>query len=65
MGIAEDDLGLVCAQFAAEPHFLIFGDTASGKSNLLRVLADGVTRWHTPAQARGPDVTQAQLRDRS
>ena len=110
LGIAEDDLGLVCAQFATEPHFLIFGDTASGKSNLLRVLADGVTRWHTPAQARliiidyrrslleaaagdyligygpsattaaklakdaaeamrqrlpGPDVTQAQLRDRS
>jgi DNA segregation ATPase FtsK/SpoIIIE, S-DNA-T family len=110
LGIAEDDLGLVSAQFAAEPHFLIFGDTSSGKSNLLRVLADGVTRWHTPAQARliiidyrrslleaaggdyligygpsastaaklakdaaeamrhrlpGPDVTQAQLRDRS
>jgi DNA segregation ATPase FtsK/SpoIIIE, S-DNA-T family len=110
MGLAEDDLGLVSAQFAADAHFLIFGDTASGKSNLLRVLADGIVRWHTPAQARliiidyrrslleaaggdyligygpsattatklikdtaeamrqrlpGPDVTQAQLRDRS
>jgi S-DNA-T family DNA segregation ATPase FtsK/SpoIIIE len=109
-GIAEDDLGPVAADFGAEPHFLVFGDTASGKSNLLRVLADGIVRQHSPAQARliivdyrrslleavggdyligyapsaavagqvckdaaeamrqrlpGPDVTPAQLRDRS
>ena len=108
--IAEDNLGPVAAEFAAEPHFLVFGDTASGKSNLLRVLADGVVRRHSSAQARliivdyrrslleavgkdyligyapsaavagqvckdaaeamkqrlpGPDVTPAQLRDRS
>lgn len=109
-GIAEDDLGPVAADFGTEPHFLVFGDTASGKSNLLRVLADGIVRRHSPAQARliivdyrrslleavggdyligyapsaavagqvckdsaeamrqrlpGPDVTPAQLRDRS
>jgi len=109
-GIAEDDLGLVWAEFGQEPHFLVFGDTASGKSNVLRVLSDGICRRLTPAQARliiidyrralleaaggdyligygpsaataakliadsaeamrqrlpGPDVTQAQLRDRS
>jgi S-DNA-T family DNA segregation ATPase FtsK/SpoIIIE len=51
-GIAEDDLGPVAADFAAEPHFVVFGDTASGKSNLLRVLADGIVRRHSPAQAR-------------
>jgi S-DNA-T family DNA segregation ATPase FtsK/SpoIIIE len=51
-GIAEDDLGPVAADFGAEPHFLVFGDTASGKSNLLRVVADGIVRRHTPAQAR-------------
>jgi DNA segregation ATPase FtsK/SpoIIIE, S-DNA-T family len=109
-GIAEDDLGPVGADFSRDPHFLVFGDTASGKSNLLRVLADGIVRRNTPAQARliivdyrrslleavdgdyligyaptataaqqtatdvaeamrqrlpGPDVTPAQLRDRS
>ena len=109
-GIAEDDLGLAGTDFAHEPHFLVFGETSSGKSNLLRVLADGISRRLTPAQARliivdyrrslleaasgdyligyapsaataeklvkdsaeamrqrlpGPDVTQAQLRDRS
>jgi S-DNA-T family DNA segregation ATPase FtsK/SpoIIIE len=109
-GIAEDDLGPVTADFTREPHFLVFGDTASGKSNLLRVLADAVVRRHSPDEARiiildyrrslleavggghligyapsaavaaktvqdaaeamrqrlpGPDVTAAQLRDRS
>jgi S-DNA-T family DNA segregation ATPase FtsK/SpoIIIE len=52
VGVAEEDLGPVCADFSAEPHFLIFGDTGSGKSNLLRVLAAGVTSRLTPAQAR-------------
>jgi S-DNA-T family DNA segregation ATPase FtsK/SpoIIIE len=110
VGVAEEDLGLVSLDFAAEQHFLIYGDTASGKSNLLRVIAEGIVRQHTPKQARiimldyrrsllgavsdeyligyapapniavkvikdvteamrqrlpGPDVTAAQLRDRS
>ena len=51
-GIAEDDLGPVAVDFAREPHFLVFGDTSAGKSNLLRVLADGIVRRHSPAQAR-------------
>ncbi|MGH3274923.1 MAG: FtsK/SpoIIIE domain-containing protein, partial [Streptosporangiaceae bacterium] len=51
-GIAEEDLGPVAADFAAEPHFLIFGDTASGKSNLLRVFAAGIVSRYTKEQAR-------------
>jgi S-DNA-T family DNA segregation ATPase FtsK/SpoIIIE len=51
-GIAEDDLGPVIADFTREPHFLAFGDTASGKSNLLRVLAEGIVRRHSPGEAR-------------
>ena len=110
IGVAEEDLGLVSLDFAAEQHFLIFGDTASGKSNLLRVITEGIVRRHSPKEARivildyrrsllgtvsedyqigyapalnvatttiadvtaamrqrlpGPDVTPAQLRDRS
>jgi S-DNA-T family DNA segregation ATPase FtsK/SpoIIIE len=52
IGLAEEDLGLVAVDFAAEPHFLIFGDTASGKSNLLRVIAEGIVRRHPPGEAR-------------
>lgn len=51
-GIAEDDLGPVGASFGTDPHFLIFGESASGKSNLLRVIAENVVRANHPAQAR-------------
>src|SRR5207249_2471199 len=39
IGIAEADLRPVCLDFAAEPHFLLFGDGESGKSSFLRALA--------------------------
>lgn len=51
-GIAEDDLGAVAADFGAEPHFVIFGDTSSGKSGLLRLIASGIVRRHGPERAR-------------
>ncbi|MEV5957692.1 type VII secretion protein EccCa [Streptomyces sp. NPDC051987] len=50
--VAEDDLAPVYTEFDAEPHFLVFGDSASGKSNLLRVLATGIATTYTPEQAR-------------
>ena len=52
VGLAEEDLGPAMVDFAAEPHFLIFGDTASGKSNLLRVIAQGIVDRHPPGEAR-------------
>lgn len=51
-GIAEADLGPVSIDFEHDQHFLVLGDSASGKSNLLRVLADGIVRRFTPQQAR-------------
>jgi DNA segregation ATPase FtsK/SpoIIIE, S-DNA-T family len=110
IGVDETRLEPVYLDFDADPHLLCFADSESGKTNLLRVLARGVTTRLTPQRARivlidyrrtllgqvpdshliayastgeateraisevaaslrrrlpGPDVTPAQLRDRS
>jgi S-DNA-T family DNA segregation ATPase FtsK/SpoIIIE len=52
IGIAESDLRPVLLDFAAEPHFLLFGDAECGKSSFLRALATTITRRFTPDQAR-------------
>ena len=42
IGIAETDLQPIGLDlFGAEPHLLVFGETASGKTTLLRTLALG------------------------
>ena len=51
-GIDEDALAPVWADFAADPHFMVFGDTECGKSNLLCVLCAGLVSACTPEQAR-------------
>jgi ESX secretion system protein EccC len=52
IGVDEDTLSPVFADFDAEPHFLVIGDVESGKSNLLRTLARGITARWTPEQAK-------------
>jgi S-DNA-T family DNA segregation ATPase FtsK/SpoIIIE len=52
IGIAENDLGPVELDFAAEPHLLLFGDAESGKSNFLRVLAHRIVASYPPEKAR-------------
>jgi S-DNA-T family DNA segregation ATPase FtsK/SpoIIIE len=52
IGIGGDNLAPVLLDFAAEPHFLIYGDTESGKSNLLRTIAGAVCRQLDPSRAR-------------
>jgi S-DNA-T family DNA segregation ATPase FtsK/SpoIIIE len=52
LGIAEADLRPVLVDFDSEPHFLLFGDSESGKSTFLRALATTITRRFTPEQAR-------------
>ncbi|GAA1981498.1 type VII secretion protein EccCa [Amycolatopsis minnesotensis] len=42
LGLAEADLKPVHLDFAADPHFLAFGDVESGKSALLRTIARGI-----------------------
>ena len=51
IGIAEADLGPVYVDFDADPHFVAFGDTESGKSGLLRLIAAGVCTRYTPKEA--------------
>ncbi|BCJ33625.1 type VII secretion protein EccC [Actinocatenispora thailandica] len=51
IGVGESDLGPVGIDLSAEPHFVLFGDTESGKSNLLRLIGRGITERYTPAEA--------------
>ncbi|HEX5405650.1 MAG TPA: type VII secretion protein EccCa [Pseudonocardiaceae bacterium] len=51
LGIAESDLKPVYLDFGTDPHFLAFGDVESGKSNLLRTIADGITSHYSPSEA--------------
>jgi len=52
VGIRESDLGTVALDFAADPHFLAFGDVESGKTGLLRVLLRGIAERYTIDEAR-------------
>ncbi len=52
IGIAEADLRPVALDFAADPHFLVFGDGESGKSSFLRALATSLVQRYEPERAR-------------
>ncbi|SHG69821.1 DNA segregation ATPase FtsK/SpoIIIE, S-DNA-T family [Jatrophihabitans endophyticus] len=52
IGVDEDVLAPVFVDFDAEPHFAIIGDVESGKSNLLRLVAKGITERWTPQEAK-------------
>ncbi|MCW2880104.1 MAG: segregation ATPase FtsK/SpoIIIE -like protein [Sphaerisporangium sp.] len=52
IGIDEATLSPVSAEFAVDPHLVVIGDTESGKSNLLRLVAEGVVARHAPSEAR-------------
>ena len=51
IGLASTDLRAVHLDLLGDDgHLLVFGDTESGKTNLLRVLAAGLCARHSPAQ---------------
>ncbi|MEC3982623.1 type VII secretion protein EccCa [Amycolatopsis sp. H20-H5] len=52
VGVSEQDLGPVQLDFAADAHFLLFGDADSGKTSFLRVLARRIADSYAPDQAR-------------
>src|SRR5690606_14779999 len=52
IGIAEADLRPVLIDFASDPHLVAFGDSECGKSTLLRVIGESITRRFAPEQAR-------------
>ncbi|MFI7589858.1 type VII secretion protein EccCa [Spongisporangium articulatum] len=52
IGIDEDDLAPVYLNVAQDPHLVIFGDTRSGKSNLLRVITQQIIERYSPESAK-------------
>jgi DNA segregation ATPase FtsK/SpoIIIE, S-DNA-T family len=52
LGVDESTLSPVLLDFDSDAHFLVFGDTECGKSNLLRLIAESVVDRYTPDQAR-------------
>ncbi|HUY77217.1 MAG TPA: type VII secretion protein EccCa [Ktedonobacterales bacterium] len=53
IGIDEFQLDVVALDsFAADPHFIILGDSESGKTNLLRAWMRGLERRFSPEEAR-------------
>ncbi|WP_433366027.1 type VII secretion protein EccCa [Streptosporangium sp. CA-115845] len=52
VGIDEATLTPVVLDFEVDPHFIVVGDTESGKSNLLRLITEGLVARHTPYEAR-------------
>lgn len=50
--IDENNLAPVFVDFETDPFFLIFGDSESGKTNLVRLLAKKICERYTPDEAR-------------
>ncbi|MCN0154126.1 type VII secretion protein EccCa [Salinispora arenicola] len=61
LGWDEQRLEPVWHDFARSPHLLVFGDGQSGKTNVLRLVAEGIVRRYEPSEARialaDPQVT--------
>ncbi|WP_336207642.1 type VII secretion protein EccCa [Nonomuraea sp. LPB2021202275-12-8] len=51
IGVDEASLSPVMIDFEADPHFIVIGDTESGKSNLLRLIAENIVARNTPREA--------------
>ncbi|MFE4816985.1 type VII secretion protein EccCa [Streptomyces sp. NPDC056704] len=52
LGLDEEKLAPVWHDFSRTPHLVAVGDTESGKTNLLRLVAKAVTSRYTAAEAR-------------
>jgi DNA segregation ATPase FtsK/SpoIIIE, S-DNA-T family len=52
LGLNESELAPVHIDFGTTPHFVIFGDAESGKTNLLRLLVSGICESNDPASVQ-------------
>ncbi|NKY89184.1 type VII secretion protein EccC [Nocardia veterana] len=52
VGLNEAELAPVFLNFAELPHFIIFGDTECGKTNLLRNIVQNLVASNEPSQAK-------------
>ncbi|MBN6056479.1 type VII secretion protein EccCa [Nonomuraea sp. RK-328] len=51
IGIDENTLSPVLLDFEVDPHFVVVGDTESGKSNMLRLICESLVARQTPREA--------------
>ncbi|MGQ4597296.1 type VII secretion protein EccCa [Nocardia sp. R6R-6] len=52
LGINESELAPTYLDFNESPHFIVIGDTESGKTTLLRSIIEGIAASNTPNEAR-------------
>jgi S-DNA-T family DNA segregation ATPase FtsK/SpoIIIE len=52
LGVEEHELQPFHHDFEHSPHLVVIGDAETGKTNLLRLVGQAVTRRYTPAEAR-------------
>ncbi|MFB7502332.1 type VII secretion protein EccCa [Streptomyces broussonetiae] len=52
LGVEENELAPAWHNFVDTPHLVAFGDSESGKTNLLRLVAQAITERFSPAEAR-------------
>jgi S-DNA-T family DNA segregation ATPase FtsK/SpoIIIE len=52
LGLAEQDLSPVWHDFTTHPHLTVMGDTGSGKSAVLRLVAHAIVANYTPEQVQ-------------
>jgi S-DNA-T family DNA segregation ATPase FtsK/SpoIIIE len=52
LGLSERDLSPVWHDFTTHPHLTVMGDSGSGKSAVLRLVAHAIVANHTPEQVR-------------
>ncbi|MGI5269179.1 type VII secretion protein EccCa [Nonomuraea sp. CA-218870] len=51
IGIDEASLSPVALDFETDPHFVVFGDNECGKSNVLKLIMEGLVARKTPNEA--------------
>jgi S-DNA-T family DNA segregation ATPase FtsK/SpoIIIE len=52
LGLDDQRLAPVWHDFEQQPHLMVFGDTATGKTNLLRLVTGAIVRRYSPDEAR-------------
>ncbi|WP_233620653.1 type VII secretion protein EccCa [Amycolatopsis sp. WAC 01416] len=52
LGMDDQRLEPLWHDFEDNPHLMVIGDVESGKTNLLRLVIDGITKRYTPQEAR-------------
>ncbi|WSL80852.1 type VII secretion protein EccCa [Kitasatospora sp. NBC_01266] len=52
IGVDDAEIAPLWHDFEENPHLLVVGDSESGKTNLMKLMVQSITRGYTPAEAR-------------